>query len=852
MENIQITDEAKTIIQDKMNSILNHEVQLVVEESIPQEIKLILKKHKSMRSRYSQRAEQLVKRGQDGLSEEDFRLPLPDKLQSKMGDTVNDAAPTTPSDMLEFPDAAVQPLAVIIQGSRLPLSGLASKGIEMLQQFSICDNGFTTESVSTKIKLLASRESYTGNAAPKSAQPTDVFEDNDRARNWRWELTSLDLLPQESVTKVKKARSARRKLRSFWRAVTKLLSLLAEAERVLRTKHKKDHREQLLARISSEEDKVLKFEREEESIRLKEQAKLQKDFMKQKEKEQRQKEKEEAEEKRRKEKAVRDAEKQKKKEEAERIKEEMKKQKEDEKEKEKKKREDEKRKKDEEAQKEQLEKEAKVKKQKAMMKSFFSTPATKSLSNSAKSNLSAKSDKSSPFDTEKFRSMIDSRTEHTSTPLFPSLSKQAIASRKRRTHRVTVSVFVTVMPDNPFAQQPYDEIKDIQVRNKYKFLAFHEDYRPPYHGTWSKPLSSIVTGRKPFGKDITYLDYDYDSEAEWEEGDEEQGEDCDDAGDEEEENAEDEEGDTRVYNYQDGWLAADDDLGQDDDEIDDETKALRKRKLEASERNESVGGKNGGGATNELSTVCVIAPAMGGMPLIDSSSTDDDVLKSSVEGVTITEAVELLESHDCIVCEPTSEICLDAAPPELVDEIVSSSSSNTNGSSGSNGNKGKSVATSQEMSKDDLRTFAKFVHHCTLPSKDKAVEELRNAHKDITSSRAQATRKLDSIATKQKHPMGGVVWVVKEDILRDLGLVELAEKKLEQPLETKMKTTKGKSSETKQQIEVEAKSPVSVAKDTERKMGGSSSSKKKKRPAPKATKASAKLFASFLKKQKTK
>jgi hypothetical protein len=51
---------------------------------------------------------------------------------------------------------------------------------------------------------------------------------------------------------------------------------------------------------------------------------------------------------------------------------------------------------------------------------------------------------------------------------------------------VRVSVFVTTMSDNPFSQQPYDEEKIITVPNVYKFLGFHEDVRPPYHGTWSK------------------------------------------------------------------------------------------------------------------------------------------------------------------------------------------------------------------------------------------------------------------------------------------------------------------------------------------------------------------------------
>jgi Chromatin assembly factor 1 subunit A len=51
-----------------------------------------------------------------------------------------------------------------------------------------------------------------------------------------------------------------------------------------------------------------------------------------------------------------------------------------------------------------------------------------------------------------------------------------------------------------------------------KVLSFHEDYRPPYKGTFSK-TSTVLTGRNPFEKDHNVFNYDFDSEGEWEEGD---------------------------------------------------------------------------------------------------------------------------------------------------------------------------------------------------------------------------------------------------------------------------------------------------------------------------------------------
>ncbi|GAN01210.1 hypothetical protein MAM1_0005d00642 [Mucor ambiguus] len=48
---------------------------------------------------------------------------------------------------------------------------------------------------------------------------------------------------------------------------------------------------------------------------------------------------------------------------------------------------------------------------------------------------------------------------------------------------------------------------------KMKLLQFHEDVRPAFYGIWTKD-KSVVTGRTPFAKHEA-LDYEYDSEAEW-------------------------------------------------------------------------------------------------------------------------------------------------------------------------------------------------------------------------------------------------------------------------------------------------------------------------------------------------
>ncbi|KAF9973301.1 hypothetical protein BGZ65_009337, partial [Modicella reniformis] len=69
---------------------------------------------------------------------------------------------------------------------------------------------------------------------------------------------------------------------------------------------------------------------------------------------------------------------------------------------------------------------------------------------------------------------------------------------------------------------------------RMRLLQFAENYRPAYYGTCSK-RSKCVTGRRFLGKDIDLIEYDFDSEAEWEE--DEEGEEC--KSDDEEEDADD-------------------------------------------------------------------------------------------------------------------------------------------------------------------------------------------------------------------------------------------------------------------------------------------------------------------------
>jgi chromatin assembly factor 1 subunit A len=78
-------------------------------------------------------------------------------------------------------------------------------------------------------------------------------------------------------------------------------------------------------------------------------------------------------------------------------------------------------------------------------------------------------------------------------------------------------------------QKPLEMLKQIPM----KYLRFDEDVRPPYYGTYTKPHRLSEEGklaRNPFSRGLDDLNYDYDSEAEWEEP--EEGEDLDSEGEE--------------------------------------------------------------------------------------------------------------------------------------------------------------------------------------------------------------------------------------------------------------------------------------------------------------------------------
>uniref|UniRef100_A0A4X2MCE8 Uncharacterized protein n=2 Tax=Vombatus ursinus TaxID=29139 RepID=A0A4X2MCE8_VOMUR len=127
------------------------------------------------------------------------------------------------------------------------------------------------------------------------------------------------------------------------------------------------------------------------------------------------------------------------------------------------------------------------------------------------------------------------------------------------------------------------KVSDVPERKKFgrmKLLQFSENHRPAYWGTWNKKTSAICP-RNPWSKDTKLLDYEIDSDEEWEE--EEPGESLSHSeGDDEDEGGEDEDDDDGFF-VPHGYLSEDE--GVTEEGTDSENHKVR-QKLKAKEWDE--------------------------------------------------------------------------------------------------------------------------------------------------------------------------------------------------------------------------------------------------------------------------
>ncbi|XP_078527165.1 chromatin assembly factor 1 subunit A isoform X2 [Lissotriton helveticus] len=148
---------------------------------------------------------------------------------------------------------------------------------------------------------------------------------------------------------------------------------------------------------------------------------------------------------------------------------------------------------------------------------------------------------------------------------------------------------VQEMPDDPLTSDLLEDdpgtMDSVPERKKFgrmKLLQFSENHRPAYWGTWNK-ASTVIHPRKPWLKD-DILDYEVDSDEEWEE--EEPGESLSHSeGDDDEEAGDDDEDDDGFF-VPHGYLS-DDEGAAEEERVDPENQKVR-QKLKAKEWDELV------------------------------------------------------------------------------------------------------------------------------------------------------------------------------------------------------------------------------------------------------------------------
>ncbi|NXI84098.1 CAF1A factor, partial [Rhipidura dahli] len=125
-----------------------------------------------------------------------------------------------------------------------------------------------------------------------------------------------------------------------------------------------------------------------------------------------------------------------------------------------------------------------------------------------------------------------------------------------------------------------DAVPEREKFGRMKLLQFSENHRPAYWGTWNK-RTSLIRARNPWAKDTTLLDYEVDSDEEWEE--EEPGESLSHSEEDDEEEGEDEDEDDGFF-VPHGYLSEDEGVTE---ECDPENQKVR-QKLKAKEWDELI------------------------------------------------------------------------------------------------------------------------------------------------------------------------------------------------------------------------------------------------------------------------
>lgn len=137
------------------------------------------------------------------------------------------------------------------------------------------------------------------------------------------------------------------------------------------------------------------------------------------------------------------------------------------------------------------------------------------------------------------KNYLDSITigsEITLANLFPS--KTAVKPEKPKKYTPPIEIVNALNSSEVTESKIYSMLSHL---SPIKYLHFYENAKPPYIGTWCSEEHQSITLSDPLSTAKTGLDYDYDSDLEWNGEEEGEGEDIDNEDDEEEDDEEIEE-----------------------------------------------------------------------------------------------------------------------------------------------------------------------------------------------------------------------------------------------------------------------------------------------------------------------
>jgi len=315
--------------------------------------------------------------------------------------------------------------------------------------------------------------------------------------------------------------------------------------------------------------------------------------------------------------------------------------------------------------------------------------------------------------------------------LVPVISKLYFCAlhTTRRPKRIKVTVSVSRSRNSFAVGQEYDEQQEVEVRNRNSLLQFQEDHRPPYFGTWSK-TSGVISGRRPLSKDTASLNYDVDSEEEWEE-EEEPGESL--SGSEHDDEVDG--GDDDGLDYDDGWLRQDDDLGLSDQE----EGPHNERHLADPQHPHSTGG----GQTRILGPIFLdLDPdkeqEWPHTPLLEYRAV---ILGGNAGNAPVLAASTVFETDACEAEQPAAPTTTGTAKP-----------------------KKPAVSRGLPVSDDNLASFVKLLHGSSA-RKDKIAEDFM-ATVQPSTSRFQVLKRIKEVAS---FDMAARRWSVKDEVLTSVG-----------------------------------------------------------------------------------